>query len=302
MFSRTLTICVSLFWFISMTWLFYAKIAPSWFIGDPPNYQAMIQARQASPVIGWNMNMNGHDIGWALNSWKILEGGVHEIQSFVRFKEVPLTEITGGIAKPLLREVVKALGTNVSMDLTTVILVDSMGNLMNFRSTVKVHPTMETIKIFGTVKEGKVVLDVTALSVSYTTEFPMPPHALPSDAFSPQMCLPNLRLGQTWSVPTFNPLMPSKNPMEFLRAEVERTEYAPFGDDQFGECFVVTYRTDPGERMSSNAPPRGIVWVRADGTIVKQKVQIFDSVLMFAKMSKIDVEDRWTRFQHEQAK
>ena len=76
----------------------------------------------------------------------------------------------------------------------------------------------------GTVEGGQLELVVRSGDQSFSHEVSLPPKALLADALSPQTRLPGLHVGQTWSVPVFNPLWPSKSPIEIISAKVEESE------------------------------------------------------------------------------
>ena len=91
------------------------------------------------------------------------------------------------------------------------------------------------------------------------------------DAWSPQTLLPGLHTGQTWNVPIYSPLRPPKAPLEILQATVEGSEPILW-DGQTEEVWLVVYRNDAGAGLRNNESPRGQLWVRRDGTVLKQEV------------------------------
>jgi len=46
----------------------------------------------------------------------------------------------------------------------------------------------------------------------------------------------------------------------------------------------VVYRSDPGHGLGSDEHPRGRLWVRRDGTVLKQQVMIFNSTMTFVRL------------------
>ncbi|MGW8256369.1 MAG: hypothetical protein ACWGMZ_02670, partial [Thermoguttaceae bacterium] len=105
-----------------------------------------------------------------------------------------------------------------------------------------------------------------------------------NDALSPQMQLPNLRLGQTWTVPAFSPLWPTKSPMQILHAKVEYKEPVSW-NAAIRHAWVVVYRNDPGAEFGREGRLLGKLWVLEDGTVIKQQAVIFDSKLIFTRLS-----------------
>ena len=115
---------------------------------------------------------------------------------------------------------------------------------------------------------------------------PLSSNALLSDAFSPQWQtqLPDLREGQFWSVPVYNPLWPSDHPLEILRATVEGTEPICWNGITVGTRLVV-YRSESGSGDGGSQKPRGKLWVRRDGAVLRQQGMLFDSTITFVRLA-----------------
>jgi hypothetical protein len=80
-------------------------------------------------------------------------------------------------------------------------------------------------------------------------------------------------------------LRPSNNLMEMLQAKVEGMEPV-YWNDETCDVWLVVYRTDPGVSFKSNSNVRGRLWVLEDGDVIKQQIMIFDSTLVFERMSR----------------
>ena len=132
-------------------------------------------------------------------------------------------------------------------------------------------------------------MEIRSGDFSYSTDVPLPQHALLSDALSPQTQLPNLAIGQTWTVPALSPLRPTSNLMEMLHATVEGKEPI-YWNGEIYDAWVVVYRSDPGISFGANSATRGKLWVLDDGTVIKQQAMIFDSMLSFVRMSGEETE------------
>jgi len=50
------------------------------------------------------------------------------------------------------------------------------------------------------------------------------------------------------------------------------------------DCWLVVYRSDSGASPGSNQSPRGKLWVRRDGTVLRQQVMLFDATLTFDRL------------------
>ena len=50
------------------------------------------------------------------------------------------------------------------------------------------------------------------------------------------------------------------------------------------DCWLVVYRSDPGSGAGGSQTPRGKLWVRRDGTVLRQQVLLFDSTITFDRL------------------
>ena len=105
----------------------------------------------------------------------------------------------------------------------------------------------------------------------------------PSDALLPQTELPGLHSGQTWTVPVYNPLWPSKSPVEIVRATVEGKEPI-FWDGIIQDAWLVAYRDSAAAGVDQK--PLARLWVRRDGAVLKQEAMLFDSAVTFVRMTR----------------
>ena len=136
-------------------------------------------------------------------------------------------------------------------------------------------------------------------------KFLLPPKALLSDALSPQTCLPGLHVGQKWSVPVFNPLWPTKSPIEIISAEVEGSETIVWNGTA-EKVWLVVYRRDSGTAGDSDHNVQGKLWVQRDGAVLRQESMLFDSPVVFIRLTDketgklIDTAGpRWWDFDHD---
>ena len=285
MYSRWFNMAVVMLWLVSMTWLVQEKVLPTLREGEPPSYRTIVEAQRKNPVVGWKMSLDGHELGYALSEAKGLEDGLTEIHSRVHFDNLPLEKMLPAWLKAILQlSDYKPLDNNLSMDTVGLLTIDPLGRLTDFESTLRIDPLAGTIKLQGTVEGTKLKVTATLSGVSHSTEAYMPPKALVADAFSPQTQLPGLRQGQTWKVPVYSPLRPPSNPMEILEAKVERLDLVKW-NGRTEELWLVEYRRDSGFGFGGRAKPQGRLWVRRDGTVLKQQMMIMNSTLTFVRMT-----------------
>ena len=99
-----------------------------------------------------------------------------------------------------------------------------LNRLVGFRSTIHLKKVPQAIVIEGTIEGTRLKLHIDAGEVSYTpSDHYLPQDALVGDELSPQSKLVGLHVGQTWTVPVYNPLQP-ESPMEVLEATVKGHE------------------------------------------------------------------------------
>lgn len=282
MHSRWFNVAVVILWLAAMTWLVKYKVLPPLLVGQPPSYRTILQAQRREPPVGWKMSFNDRPMGWALSSTSQLPDRLTEIRSRVHFDQIPLEQLTPGWLRALVRFVERPVG-NLQMDAQNTMLIDPLGRLSGFKTEVRVEPFDDLIKMQGTVEGTQLELHVHTGGLEYEAKVYLPQDGLLNDALSPRTQLPGLRVGQTWRVPIYSPLRPPSNPMEILQATVEVTQPIVW-DGRMEEAFVVVYRSDSGFGLGSDDNPRGKLWVRRDGTVLKQQVMIFNSTMTFVRL------------------
>lgn len=216
------------------------------------------------------------------------EQGPQEIRTHVHFNEVPLSELTPGWLRALFR-LIEQPADKLEMDAYSTLTIDPLGKLIRFDSELRLKSLPNVLRMHGIVEGTQLRLEIRSGDFSYTSELMLPPHSLLSDALSPQTQLPNLRLGQTWTVPALSPLWPTDSPMELLQATVQEKEDISW-NDEIQQAWAVIYQNDPGGMFTASSRPRGKLWVLEDGTVIKQEATIFDSVLRFVRLTNTEAD------------
>ncbi len=284
MYSRWFNVAVIVLWLSTMGWLVHEKVLPPLLVGEPPSYCTILEAQRCEPPVGWQMSFNGRKLGWALNTMRRLPGDLTEVHSHIHFDQLPIRDMTPGWLRAFIRLIEQPAG-RLCMDTESTLVIDPLGRLSRFESSIRLDSAEEIIHLEGTVDGSQLELSVRSGDFSYTTESNLPPNALLGDSLSPQTQLPGLRIGQTWTVPSYSLFRPPKNPMEILEATVERIDRISYnGNTQ--NTYLVVYRTDPGMGLGGNRTVRGKLWVRRDGAVLKQQVMLFDSTMTFVRLSE----------------
>jgi hypothetical protein len=286
MHSRWYSVAVVLLWLTTMGWLVKQKVWPSLVVGDPPDYQAILAVQKDSPPVGWTLMWNDHQtLGWAVTSTSRLPNELTEVRSHIHFAELPLSDIIPEWLSGLL-QTTDARGLRVTMDAGSTLVFDPLQRLSQFESTIRFQPKADAVRMRGRIEGAKLLLTIHCGDFPpYETEVPVPRTAMLNDALSPLGYLvPRPREGQHWTMEVYSPLRPPTSPSEVLHAAVEdRTPMTWNG--HLVETWLVVYRSDPGSALSGAGSPRGKLWVRGDGAVLKQQVTVLRSTLTFVRTS-----------------
>jgi len=281
--SRWYNTSVVVLWLATMSWLVREKVLPPLLVGEPPSYCQVIEAQNRDPPVGWKVLWKGEPLGWALTDTKLQPTGLTEIHGRVHFDKFPIGAMTPVWLQPFLGLIKKPAG-QLRMDASSELLIDTFGRLLRFDSAVQLDPLIEKVSMRGTVEGGQLELLVRSGNQSFSHEIPLPPKALLSDALSPQTRLPGLHVGQTWSVPIFNPLWPTKSPIEIICATVEGSEPI-YWNGVIEDAWLVVYRHDSGSGARASQNVKGRLWVRRDGAVLQQEAMLFDSSVVFVRLA-----------------
>lgn len=273
-------------WLATTSWLLVAKVLPPLMVGEPPNYRTIISADQhkQKPPICWSIRWNDRPLGWAASDIVHPPDGMTEFHNRVFLNDLPLIEML----PPLVSALVKPVFTpneNVNLDARNRMAIDPLGRLTSFDTHVHLASIRDAIRIEGNVEGSKLKLMFRLGDISEPSERYLPSDALVTDEFSPQGYLPGLRVGQTWTMPSYSPFRPSSDPMEILQATVERIEDIHWNGNTV-EAFLVEYRADPGAGLMTVGETRGRLWVRSDGLVMRQEISVMNTKLLFTRLNE----------------
>ncbi|HWA99140.1 MAG TPA: hypothetical protein VG713_11635 [Pirellulales bacterium] len=287
-----------------MGWLVHQKVLPALVVGDPPSYRTLAgDAAEDLRPVGWRISLNDRRLGWAISRAQKFEKGGNEFRTRVRLSGVPLAAMTPHWVSSFLRFVQRAgelPDLRLEVDATATLDVDPLGRLVGLNSLATLgyaspkRPSLiETfnIRMDGEVADNHLKLTVKSGELSYTTNTYLSVDSLVGDALSPQSRLPNLKLGQKWTVPVYSPFRPPSSPMEILTAEVVRREQIHW-DEKAVSTLVVEFTSDAGGELSGSHAPRGRAWVAIDGRVLRQEVSFGASRLGFERVAVAPPADR----------
>jgi hypothetical protein len=135
----------------------------------------------------------------------------------------------------------------------------------------------------GVVDGNSLKLTIRSGEMVQTAKTYLPVDSLMGDALSPQARLPNLRIGQSWTVPVYSPFRPPNSPMEVLQARVERRATIEWNGEDISTLLVI-FASDTGSGLSNANMPRGRCWVADDGRVLRQDLILAQSTVTFDRV------------------
>lgn len=287
-------------WLTSTSWLLTTKILPTLNPGRPPDYAQLlpqIPVREPVPV-RWSIRWNGSDIGWAENKISRRPDGTGQIVSEVQFRQLPVNELLGdvmGIVGRLITPWAEDLG-QLDLRVLTKMEFDNYGALSRFTTNADVGELTELLQVEGHVAEDTLDLAARVQSgedapteIYRNKEIALPPDALVADTFSPRPRLSSIRVGQTWTFQSYQPLMPH-SPLTLIEAKVEQEELIEWNGTMV-RARKVAFRKDAGSGISSTRRPVSETWVMHDGTVVRQDLWLANVKVQFVRMPEVTSPD-----------
>lgn len=286
MLSRWFNVVVGLFWLTTMGWLVSAKVVPSLLVGDPPSYRTMFAGSEKpdhEATVGWNIFWDDSPVGEAASTSRRNTDGVLQIESRVDLRRVPLDKLSPFRLGALVG-MLQGVPREIDMSVETIMEIDPLGRLGSFESLLKIGTLAEAVRLRGVVEDNEMLLNLNSGGFHYATRTYLAPDSVVNDSMSPHANLPNLRLGQRWTVPVYSPFHPPNRPMEVLHAVVDRREPIVW-DGRLVNAWLVLYRNDERAHRADEASPRGRVWVHPDGRVLRQDAEMMNGWLRFERMA-----------------
>ncbi len=279
-------------WIVSTGWLFSTKIFPALAAGTPPDYDQLLPKTAVTrpEPVKWTIRWNDREIGWAVNKISRSFDGSGKIESSVQFEQLPVDDMLRDLMGVLGRFMGPATADIGELDLGvfTSLDFDNYGVLSHFETNVDVGTLANLLQIEGRMLDGKLDLAARidsdggqATEVYRNREISLPPNALVADTFSPRPKLANLRVGQTWTFQSYQPLMPH-SPLSLIEARVEREELVEWNGAMVRTLKVV-FQKDSGSGISSTRRPLSETWVMRDGTVLRQDLWIASVKVQFIR-------------------
>jgi hypothetical protein len=287
---RWYRLAVLVLWLAATSWLVVRKILPPLLVGDPPVYAAAATDKPR-PTVAWYLNLNESRLGWALSEISRQSTDVTEIHSLVHFDGLPLDQLLPLSLRAIARASTHA-ANSAAMEVESHMLINPLNQLQSFDSKLKFRPN--TGQSLVTI-EGNVDGDTLVLNFRYG-ELPQEKISVPlpeskiRDSFSPETELRGLHLGQSWTIVSYSPLssnpldlLQHRTPTEVLLAAVEEKKDVMW-NGQMEPAWLVVYRSDTSQNPGNENNVRNRMWVRMDGTVIREEVLLGGNSLTFSRM------------------
>jgi hypothetical protein len=222
--------------------------------------------------------------------------GGYQMQSRVRIERIPFATL----APAWMSSILKMFdgGRNIpdlqmSVDARNSIDIDPLGRPIDFDSVAnlgypgrsRAAPADLRFSMRGTFEGDYLDLEMRSGDFVHQTKAYVPRDAMLGDSLSPQGRLPNLRLGQSWTVPAYSPFRPPNSPLEILEARVERSLSIQWEGRRMPALLVVMH-ADPGSGLTNSKDVRARTWVALDGSVLKQEVLLGTAWLRFTRVAQ----------------
>jgi hypothetical protein len=299
--SRALNITIITFWLGTMAWLMACKVLPPLLLGDPPNYRQIVQRSTDSPPVCWKIAINDRTVGWAMTKTSRRPDQMIAVNSRVYLSQISLAQFTPSWVGGFLKSAIKKIG-ELDLDARGLILLDPVGRPNSFETTVRTEQFPEAICVRGQLDGNRLKFHVSSRDggPGYLGETVVASDEAVGDALTPQSELPNLRLGQTWTIPIYSPFRAGSNPCEIYQAKVEEEDSLVWGRGEV-RTLVVVFRADSGSGFKKSDDVRGRLWVSSDGHVLQQETSMLNCKMIFKRVgyresSRIvdQLQDNWT--------
>jgi hypothetical protein len=289
MTSRLTTLAIVLFWLLSMTWLVATKVVPALQQGTPPDLRDEFARQQAAPPppVAWNLYWNDQAIGYTVSQAFSDQDEPAEFRSVMQLEQIPVNEVAREFLGSLSLLTTSIFGKdNARIDLTvaTRLRLDWQSELDGFESAVRMPDLDEPLIVRGNrTDEGRLRLSLHTggTTIEVPQDFALPPKSRYAEALNPRSRMLGLKLGQRWTTPVVNPLLPSNQTVRLVESHVESRETIIWQQQPL-QTHLIVYRYDSGSGAASRAAV-GKAWVADDGLVVRQELPIGNATIRFER-------------------
>ena len=279
-----------------MNWLVVRKVLPPFLSGEPPAYDSADTDRPHPPV-AWSLYLSERPLGWAWSESSQQATGTTELHCLVHFDSLPsLEKILPIWLGDIARASTQAVGSGEMEVESNLITNSALNQLVSFYSKFRPKSGQSVVNLAGSVEKDKLKL-VVRIGDWLPREFELPlPDNKIRDGFAPETELRGLHLGQSWTIVSYSPLALPSHPVEVFQGRPPTEVFFAKVEDQaqmtwngrLEPTWVVVYRSDAREGPGNEKNIRNRLWVRRDGTVVRQEILLGDHSLLFMRMPEKD--------------
>jgi hypothetical protein len=264
---------VVLLWTGTMSWLMVARILPPFFHGEPPVHGARVKDE---PVC-WQIEYRDEPIGYAVS--QAIPGALNttEVHSRVLLEKIGVRDL----APQWMGSLVRGMG-KISVDTRTRLVLDSLGNLSNFETKVRLNDLPLVMRVLGQVEGDALRLKFQSGEITHEMSYPVPSQALLSNELIPESKLLQIYVGRKWQQEVFSPFRPPTNSMEIMQAEVVEEGLIEHGG-RATAARKIEFRSLSGAGVAADNMLRAVVWVAEDGTVLRQDIHLMSAKLRFVR-------------------
>ena len=294
MYRPIITALILVFAAIANSWLFISRVLPTITSDNPPGYQSIYTPTKDTSTVAWTIMLNDRPAGSALSIVEPSPYGTVTVWSNLQLDKIPLNDLLPPWANSLLGANVGTFPPSIELDAFGCMTINSLGELRDFESIVKVPGVEQTVRLHGKITPGnKVTVLLRSGDLHYETSRQLPNDLSIRDELSPQATMAGVSQGQRWTVPIYSPLRPSHKPIEILYASVAGHEVLYF-NNQLVNTDIVNYRTTPNDHQ----PPRSRMWVGPRGMVLQHESTILGAKLLFQRRTDMAAASLANRLDH----
>jgi hypothetical protein len=273
MSNRIFVGVVLLLWVGTMSWLMVAKILPPFFHGQPPTHGSIVR----EPVC-WEISYSGKPVGHAVSQAVPGDGGTTEIHSRIKIDGIEVREL----APQWMGSLVRSLG-EVSLDMRSVFVLDTLGNLSSFMTKVRLNDLPIVMRVRGKVEGAELKLTIQSGDVVHpTVSYQVPTSSLLTSELIPDPKMLQVYVGRNWKQEVYSPFRAPGNSLEVLQAEVVEERSIEHRGERL-RARKIEYRSLSSAGVAANNTLRAVVWVGDDGMVLRQDVYLMDLKLRFER-------------------
>ena len=264
---------VMVLWTGTMSWLMVSRILPPFFHGEPPTHGRLVH----DPVC-WEIQCGDRPVGLAVSQAVPGTLGTTEIHSRIKLDSIDISEL----APQWLGSLVRSLGT-VSLDVRSRFELDSLGNLSQFTTKVRLNDLSIVLRVHGKVDGSQLKITVESGDITHPTmSYPVPSYSSLQNELLPESKMLSVYVGRKWQQEIYSPFRSPSNSLDILQAEVVEERTIEHRGERI-RARKIEYRNLSAPGVAAENTLRAAVWVGDDGVVLRQDVYLMNAKLRFER-------------------